>query len=43
MNWKRTESEVVPVDDELYRLVADAENSVHRLTVNLHYRTVECR
>ncbi len=28
-----------PLDDDLYRLVTDAEDVVHRLSVDVHYRS----
>ena len=34
----RMESEAFPVADDLYRLVDAAEDSMHRLSVRVHYR-----
>jgi hypothetical protein len=37
----RMEKRAFPKDDELYRLVVQAHDDIHRLSVTLHYLTCE--
>ena len=37
----RMEATGFPLEDDLYRLVANAEDAVHRLSIDVHYRSCE--